>query len=65
MALVVDARYRRKGIGAALMGSIETWARERGAGVVVLNSGDGRADAHAFYERLGYENTARRYLKRI
>ncbi len=63
MGLVVDASERRRGTGAALMQAIEEWSRERGVGVIVLNTGDGRAGAHAFYERLGYRNTARRYVK--
>lgn len=65
MGLVVEAAERRRGTGAALMRSIEDWSRARGVGVIVLNTGDGRAGAHAFYERLGYRSTARRYLKRL
>ncbi len=65
MAFVVDSAERRQGIGTALMDAIEAWSRARGVAVIVLNSGDGRDDAHAFYERLGYRSTARRYLKRL
>lgn len=65
MALVVANTVRRQGIGSALMDAIEAWSRERNVGVIVLNAGDTRADAHAFYERRGYRSTARRYLKRL
>ena len=65
MGLVVGTSERRRGTGAALMRSIEDWSRARGVGVIVLNTGDGRTDAHAFYEQLGYRSTARRYLKRL
>ncbi len=65
MALVVDSRARRQGVGGALMDAVEAWSRQRDVGVVVLNTGDGRADAHSFYERRGYRSTARRYLKRL
>lgn len=63
MVLVVDASWRRRGIGARLLQAAETWSRGLGAGVIVLNSGDQRTGAHGFYERLGYSNTGRRYRK--
>jgi len=30
-----------------------------------LNTAHRRADAHAFYEALGYEHTGRRYAKKL
>jgi GNAT superfamily N-acetyltransferase len=65
IALVVRADQRRKGIGELLARSVEDEARARGCGVVVLGSAERRADAHAFYERVGYEHTGRRFLKRL
>jgi hypothetical protein len=35
----------------------------RGARILVVNSGNHRVDAHAFYENLGYRFTGRRYKK--
>jgi len=32
---------------------------------MVLNTAHRRADAHAFYEALGYEHTGRRYAKQL
>jgi ribosomal protein S18 acetylase RimI-like enzyme len=64
-ALVVGERYRRRGIGECLMEALENEARERGASRVVLHTAERRADAHAFYEALGYEHTGRRYAKRL
>ncbi len=64
-ALVVDETARRTGVGTSLMGAAETWARTHGARAVVLNSAEHRSDAHAFYERLGYEDTGRRYVKAL
>jgi len=64
-ALVVGERFRRRGIGELLMRAIEDEARARGAKYVVLNTAHRRADAHAFYEALGYEHTGRRYAKRL
>jgi ribosomal protein S18 acetylase RimI-like enzyme len=64
-ALVVGERFRRRGIGELLMRAIEDDARVRGAKYVVLNTAHRRADAHAFYEALGYEHTGRRYAKEL
>ena len=65
VALVVDSTARRQGIGGALMEAVEAWSRQQNVGVIVLNTGDGRTEAHTFYERRGYRSTARRYLKRL
>lgn len=54
--LVVDERCRGQGIGRALMARAEVWARERGCDGVYLKSNVKRAEAHAFYEGLGYRN---------
>ena len=65
IAIVVSGRHRRHGVGAALMQALEDEARARGCGVVALGTGLRRADAHAFYERLGYAFSGRRYKKRL
>lgn len=64
-ALVVGRRFRRRGVGEALMQALEDEARRRGGKVMVLNTAHRRADAHAFYEALGYEHTGRRYAKKL
>jgi len=63
--LVVGERFRRRGIGELLMQALEDEARRRGGKVMVLNTAHRRADAHAFYEALGYEHTGRRYAKEL
>jgi GNAT superfamily N-acetyltransferase len=63
--LIVGQRFRRRGIGELLMQALEDEARRRGGKVMVLNTAHRRADAHAFYEALGYEHTGRRYAKRL
>jgi ribosomal protein S18 acetylase RimI-like enzyme len=62
-ALVVGERFRRRGVGELLMERLEQEARARGGNTIVLNTAHRRADAHAFYESLGYEHTGRRYAK--
>jgi len=64
-ALVVGQRFRRRGIGELLMQALEDEARRRGGKVMVLSTAHRRADAHGFYEALGYEHTGRRYGKKL
>jgi GNAT superfamily N-acetyltransferase len=61
--LVVDERNRTHGVGRALVDTAESWARERGCKRFVVTTALRRADAHAFYERLAYTHTGRRYGK--
>jgi GNAT superfamily N-acetyltransferase len=60
-ALVVDERYRRAGIGRALVQAAEAEARARNCEVLFLTTSERRDDAHSFYESLGLEQTGRRY----
>ena len=50
----VDQRCRGRGHGALLVGWAVDEARRRGCGLVQLTSDASRADAHRFYERLGF-----------
>ena len=63
--LVIREDTRGQGIGRALVAAVESWARERGAARIMVNTALYRAGAHAFYERLGFEFTGRRYVKPI
>lgn len=65
LAIVVDERFRGQGLGALLLGTAEDWARARGAGAVIVNSGNQRHRAHAFYRDHGYENTGVRFVKNL
>ncbi len=55
-ALVVDARHRGAGLGRALLGRAERWARARGLARIGLESRTTRERAHAFYRGLGYRD---------
>jgi GNAT superfamily N-acetyltransferase len=61
--LVVDEKHRSVGVGRALVRAAEAWARERGSERLVVTTALHRAVAHAFYERLGYVHTGRRYAR--
>jgi GNAT superfamily N-acetyltransferase len=52
--LVVAEDAEGRGVGRALMGRVEQWARDRGCLEVVLDVFAGNAGAAAFYERNGY-----------
>jgi GNAT superfamily N-acetyltransferase len=60
-ALVVDEAHRGEGIGRALVDAALAEAKARSCAVFFLTTSDRRGDAHAFYERLGLEQTGRRF----
>jgi N-acetylglutamate synthase-like GNAT family acetyltransferase len=62
-ALVVGERWRRSGIATALVRQVEQQAARAGCRHVELTTRDERYDAHAFYERLGYERTSQKFTK--
>ena len=62
LGLVVSKDYRRAGIGRMLMEKAELWAQAKGCFGIRLYSNITRAEAHQFYHRLGYEETANSLL---
>ena len=52
--VAVDRRYRKSGVGRALMSALEDEAKAQACVVVVLSS---QVSAIRFYERLGYQST--------
>jgi N-acetylglutamate synthase-like GNAT family acetyltransferase len=64
-ALVVDENARQAGVGRRLVAAVEAEARARGCVLLFLTTAERRAEAHAFYERTGFEHTGRRYTKRL
>ncbi|WP_091311542.1 GNAT family N-acetyltransferase [Amycolatopsis tolypomycina] len=61
--VVVAARHRRSGVGAALMAAAFAVAGEAGCYKVQLLSRSGRDAAHAFYESWGFRAGARGYRR--
>ena len=57
--------YRGQGIGKQLMEHVERVAVEQGAPYVGLASGISRAEAHAFYEHIGYRKTSYWFRKSL
>ena len=51
--------HRNQGIGRTLVEAVVDWARQRGAGTVLLMVTSNNKSAIAFYERLGFSKTGR------
>ncbi|MBV8660464.1 MAG: GNAT family N-acetyltransferase [Burkholderiales bacterium] len=63
LALMVDTRVQRQGIGRRLLAAGEAWvAQALGSGCIRLRSGVHRAEAHKFYEQMGYQVLRASYL---
>jgi GNAT superfamily N-acetyltransferase len=63
MALVIDRRARRRGVGKLLMEHAERMGSGAGCEFVELTSAMGRAEAHAFYRSIGYAPNSLRFRK--
>ena len=61
--LVVDERRQRGGVGTLLLSAAEEWLAARAAVRLELTSGDGRVEAHAFYERRGWHKEGVRFVR--
>jgi GNAT superfamily N-acetyltransferase len=61
--LVTASGVRGSGVGRALVAAAEAWTERHGARRLVVTTAVHRAGAHAFYERLGYTLTGRRYTR--
>ena len=64
-AIAVTPSYRGRGLGRGLVGELETWGRERGCSLAEVTSAQRRADAHAAYRALGFEEAPRRFTRRL
>jgi GNAT superfamily N-acetyltransferase len=56
--VVVDEKYRGRGIGKSIMEYIIARAREAGCYKIMLTSDKRRQPAHRFYQSLGFEASA-------
>lgn len=67
ISFVVKKEVRNMGIGKILINASEQWAIEQNADNVVISSGnrDERLDAHAFYQKVGYEIKSTGFFKSI
>ncbi len=61
--LIVDEQYRGAGVGGKIVRALAQIARERGAASMELMSRITRADAHRFYEKMGFKDKERVVFK--
>lgn len=64
-ALVVDDSVRGRGIGRALVTAAEATLAEAGCELLEITSNFRFAEAHSFYEHLGYRKTSIRLAKQL
>jgi ribosomal protein S18 acetylase RimI-like enzyme len=62
-ALVVREDARGRGVARALVTAVEAAARAAGCAQLHVTTANHRADAHAAYRALGFEDTGRRFAK--
>ena len=63
IAMAVKTEKQNKGIGTKLIQSMESYARERSCYSIGVCSGFKRTDAHAFYERNGFDKGSYAFSK--
>lgn len=61
--LVVDAGFRKNGIGKILMVHAEELARQHQCKLIELDSSFHRKEAHRFYENIGFKSRAYLFTK--
>jgi len=62
--VVVEEAFRRQGVGARLMATLEDWGRERGATIALLDTYPESALSLPFFqERMGYRRRSVRLFK--
>jgi GNAT superfamily N-acetyltransferase len=65
-ALVVQAAWRRQGVGTRLLEAVESWGRQQGATLISLDTFIGSPLSVPFYElRMGYQRRAIIFHKRL
>ena len=64
-AIAVSPSHRGRGLARSLMSELERWGREQGSSLVEVTSAERRADAHAAYRALGFEEAPRRFTRRL
>ncbi|MCC7374624.1 MAG: GNAT family N-acetyltransferase [Verrucomicrobiales bacterium] len=62
--LIVGTPFQRRGLGRLLVRQLEAWARNQGAVEISVRCQVKRAEAHLFYEALGFQITKTQHVFR-
>lgn len=62
-AMVVDHEHRSQGVGAGLLAAAEQHAASQDVLLLEVHSNDRRHGAHRFYQRHGFVDTSRYFVK--
>jgi ribosomal protein S18 acetylase RimI-like enzyme len=62
--VIVDKHQRRLGIASSLMGELEIYAAKHNCNYIIFVTESERAEAHKFYESLGYKSDAYKGFKK-
>lgn len=67
LSLAVSSKYRRGGIGKALVRTAESWAKSKNLPEIRLESSMHRKPAHEFYRSMGFDSEKEqiRFLKKL
>ena len=63
--LVVEETVRGSGVGRALVDAVAALGAESGCEWLSVTTHERRSDAHAFYQRIGFDLTGRRFGKSL
>ena len=61
--VVVDAAFRKHGIGRKIFTALDEFAKEKNCQYAILVSSGFRKEAHRFYEVMGYDEDVRGFRK--
>lgn len=62
VGLVVDSKFRQRGVGRALIDEVERWAQGRGRDRVVVRSNVARSESHPFFQAAGYARSKTQHV---
>jgi len=65
IAMAVQKEHQNKGIGSKLLGWVAAYAAQNDIQRIALNSRLQRTDAHAFYEKNGYQKKSYGFYKDV
>ena len=58
--MIIDVKYRRKGIGRTIIENAIKYAEEKNCYKVLLQSGKRRTEAHSFYKSIGFDDKSKK-----